>query len=347
MMLVLEQLIATVQQNCHITDARHARNMTLCSYLLEMREYYRWEHRLSPSEPPSRAEVSRWLAARETLWDELEEREFSSLAIEDQLIDPFAVDTVNRALLPHGLVYGAGIGRFHKPHFFLAELARQEVRDGVSILVSGREFARDLTAAPAAMRQGIVYLRREALTRWLWEKAEAWDDQQREGAFKRAFDCYGFDADPESAIGRMTEGEGETLILHELGEHAAGLLLGADWEEMLASFSGRRAEVLARAVRDNLADCLVTLPTLLEREAFASLHFWFANFDGMRRALFPTLADAYALWRDGGSSDAIAAASAAGRSHWHEAGLHLVSLYRQGGVEAKIEALIAADTLAL
>ena len=139
MMPNLEQLIATVQQNCHITDARHARSMTLCGYLLEMREYYRWEHRLSPSEPPSRAEVSRWLAARETLWNDIEEREFSPLPIEDRLIDPFSSEAVNRALLPHGLVYGAGIGRFHRPHFFLAELARQEVRDGVSILISGRD----------------------------------------------------------------------------------------------------------------------------------------------------------------------------------------------------------------
>jgi hypothetical protein len=343
MMPHLEQLIITVQQNCHITDARHARNMTLCSYLLEMREYYRWEQRLSPSEPPSRVEVSRWLASREALWNDLEECEFSPLAIEGQLIDPFAVDAINRALLPHGLVYGAGVGRFHKPHFFLAELARQEVRDGVSILVSGREYARDLTAAPAALRQGIVYLRQEALERWLWEKAEAWNDKP--GAFKRAFDCYGLAEDPASAIARMIEGESETLILHELGEHAAGELLGADWEEMLASFSGRRAEVLARAVRDNLADCLVTLPALLSREA--SLHFWFANLDGMRRALFPTLASAYALWREEGRSDAIASACAAGSRHWAEAGLHLVSLYRQGGAEARIAALAEAVTLAL
>jgi len=39
----LSALIDTVQKNCTIADARHARDMTMCTFLLEMREYYRWE----------------------------------------------------------------------------------------------------------------------------------------------------------------------------------------------------------------------------------------------------------------------------------------------------------------
>jgi len=347
MSIAREQLVAVVQQNCHIADAAHARNMGLCSYLLEMREYYRWEAGLPLSSPPPRAEVGRWIAARERYWNELEDCEFSPLPVGDEDLDPFAVDAVNRALLPHGLVYGAGIGRFHQPHFFLAELERQELRDGVVILVSGREVARDLSAAPAATRAGTVYLRREALTRWLWEKAEAWDGQQRDGALKRALAHYGYDADRQGAIARMSAAEGETLILHELGEHAAGRLLGPGWEEMLAGFSGKRAEILARAVRDNLADCLSTLPSLLEREAAASLHFWFANFDGMRRALFPRLALAYRDWCERGQSAVLAAAIAAGAGHWQDVGRRLLALQRQEGAEAQMAALAEADTLAL
>lgn len=345
----LDALIDKVQQNCHIADARHARSMTLCNYLLEMREFYRWEHGLLPSEPAPRAEVGRWIALREALWNDLEESEFAPLPFRDELIDPFASDAINRGLLPHGLVYGAGIGRFHKPNFFLGELLRHEERNGVSVLVCGCEYARDLTAAPAALRQDTVYLRQESLRRWLWEKAEAWGAKPRDGALKTALDAYGYAAGVDHAIERMTEGESETLILHELGEHAAGLLLGRDWEEMLAGFSGRRAEVLARAVRDNFADCLVTLPALLEREASPSLYFWFSNFDGMRRALFPALAHAFDLWSEGGGSGAIAEALEAGRSHWAEAAGRLLELHRQrgAGAEAEIAALIAADTLAL
>lgn len=44
------ELVETVQKNCHIADANHARNLTMCTYLLEMREFFRWENELpSPS----------------------------------------------------------------------------------------------------------------------------------------------------------------------------------------------------------------------------------------------------------------------------------------------------------
>jgi len=39
----LSTLQATVQRNCHISDARHAGQHSLCIFLLKMREYYRRE----------------------------------------------------------------------------------------------------------------------------------------------------------------------------------------------------------------------------------------------------------------------------------------------------------------
>ena len=39
----IQPIIDTVQHNCHIADARHAGDYTLCVYLLKMREMYRWE----------------------------------------------------------------------------------------------------------------------------------------------------------------------------------------------------------------------------------------------------------------------------------------------------------------
>ena len=38
----VQALSAVVQRNCDISDARHARDFTMCVYLLRMREYYRW-----------------------------------------------------------------------------------------------------------------------------------------------------------------------------------------------------------------------------------------------------------------------------------------------------------------
>lgn len=285
-----QHLVEAVQRNCHIADARHAREMTLCTYLLEMREFYRWEAGIPLGDPLARPEVGPWLNAREALWETLADAEFGALPVAGAAHEPFAVAEINRALVPHGLVYGAGIGRFGKPHFFLGRLDRREEVDGLSVLVCACEYARDLTTIPAALQGGTVIVRREALAQWLWEKAEAWNMKRTPGALALALAAHGYADDPRAALERMTDAETATLILHERGEHAAGRLLGAAWEERLACSGKRRAEILMRAVRDNLADCLVTLPALVERQAWPSLWFWCANFDGMRRELFPALA---------------------------------------------------------
>lgn len=323
-------LLEAVQRNCHIADARHAREMTLCTYLLEMREYYRWEHDLPPGGALPRDDVGRWITEREALWESVAHEEFRPLPLARALHDPFAVAEVNAALLPRGLVYGAGIGRFRKPHFFLGRLARSETHGGLTVLVCDCEYARDLTAIPAALQSGTVIVRRESLRQMLWEKAEAWGVKQKPGAMARALAGYGYAADPAGALARMTECETATLILHERGEHAAGRLLGPEWERMIAGFSTRRAEIVARAVRDNLADCLVTLPSLIERQAWASLHFWFANFDGLRRDLFPRLAAAYEHWVATDDAGPLRQAIAAGADHLQRVAGRLLALDEAG-----------------
>jgi hypothetical protein len=138
----------------------------------------------------------------------------------------------------------------------------------------------------------------------------------------------------------MAEQEAETLILHELGEAMAEPLLGAAWPNLVASLKGRRAEILVRAVRDNLADCLSTLPRLIEREAACSIHFYFANFEGMRASLFPLLEIAYRRWRESGNLGPMRAAALAGSVHWHEVALRLLRGH-QGG-PAAAEEIVAA-----
>ncbi len=331
----LPVLIEAVQANCHIADARHARELTMCNYLLGMRELYRWEQEVPLSRPLPKEELGAWLSQREALWGELEASDFRPLPVGGERYDPFAIAAINAALAPHGLIYGGGYGRFGKPHFFLGELLRREERLGVTVLVSGCEYARDLWAPPAALQDGRVFLRQDALRRWLWEKIEIWGVRKADGALKAALDGYGFGADPEAALERMAAQESETLILHELGEAMAEPLLGPAWREMLASFTGRRAEILARAVRDNLADCLSTLPELLDRGAGSSIHFYFANFEGLRRSLFPRLADAYARWRESGDPTALQEALAAGRSHWTNAGQRLLTAREDDPAQAE------------
>ena len=333
-------LVQSVQRNCHIADARHAREATLCNYLLEMREFYRWENEVPLAQPLPRRELGSWISEREALWDGLQADSLERLTLGARSYDAFDVAAINAALVPQGLVYGGGYGRFGKPHFFLAQLERQEQRQGLTLFVAGCEYARDLTAPPAALLDGTVFLRRDALRRWLWDKIEIWGVRKAEGALKSALEWYGFEADAEAALARMAEQESETVILHELGEALAEPLLGSAWRDLVASFSGRRAEIVARAVRDNLADCLSTLPQLIARDAAGPIHFYFANFEGMRSRLFPLLARAYGRWRESGSVDSLREAARAGCAHWHETGLALLQVYQTDPAAA--EAAIAA-----
>jgi hypothetical protein len=336
----MARLVAAVQGNCNIADARHAREAALCTYLLGMREFYRWEHGVPYGISPPRQDVGRWISEREALWEDVIEHDFTSLRIEHRDFDPFDAPAINEALSGSGLVYGGGIGRFGKPHFFLARLAREEARGLTRLMVCDCEYARDITAMPAALQGDTLVVRREALRQWLWEKAEGWSVKRQDGALQEALAAYDFDSNPVAAIEHMTDVETETLALHEEGEFLAGQNLPG-WGSMIAGFSHKRPEILARAVRDNLADCLVTLPGLIERQAWASLALWFSNFDGMRRELFPSLVVAYSR-KVGADMTVVAADNGlvlslrglidAGRVHWLKVAQQLL-LLDEGAIE--------------
>ncbi len=330
-----DRLVAAVRSNCQTSDARHARNMTMCTYLLEMREQYRWERGVALDAVLPRGEVGAWLSEREAQWDALEHGDYLPLPSADAQVDPFAAAAVNRTLVPRGWVYGAGVGRFGKPQFFLAELEREEWRNGVRVLVAGREHARDLAPAPAALHADTIHVRTDVLRRLLWQRAALWTQRRAGGAFKAALDACGFADDPMCALERMVEAEIETLVLHELGEHAAGVSLSPAWECMLDGFVERRAELFARAVRDHLADCTVTLPALVARGASASIHFWFAGLDGLRGELFPRARTAYDSWRRGDDGRALVAAAADGAIHWRRVCDKALALAEGGGSDAE------------
>lgn len=324
----LPRLIETVQVNCDIADARHARETTLCNYLLGMRELYRWEQELPLFQALPKDEVGAWLTQREARWDDLEEIDYRPLEVDGEQYAPFDSIAINRALMPYGLVYGGGYANWGNPNFFLAQLQRSEQRSGLTVLVSGCEYARGIAAPPAALNQDTVFLRTDAMRRWLWGRFEIWGVHKADDALSAALDCYGDDG-AEKQLERMAARESETLILHEVGESLAEPMLGLGWREMRASLNSRRAELLLRAVRDNLADCLSTLPELIKRGEPGSIHFYFANFDGIRRKLFPRLAEGYEYWRVNGDVAALVEAADAGRTHWHDEARRMLDAWKR------------------
>ncbi|MCW5635452.1 MAG: hypothetical protein KIT17_19095 [Rubrivivax sp.] len=315
----LQPLVAGVQRNCHVADARHAAEMTLCTYLLQMRELYRWEQGLALGAPLARDAVGAWMAEREALWARLAEEDYRPLPLPGAAVacaDPFDVDAVNAALAPASLVYGAGLLAHGRPVFFLADLHGQGRREGLDVLQAGRERARTLLAPPAALGgggAGPIVLRRESMARWCWERTEAHAMRPRPGSALHAMLAhYGLDRDFEAGLPRWIDDQCETAVWHEIGEHRLSRRWGEGWAELRgvaapspgeALAQAGRIDVLVRALRDQLADLGVTLPALLARGEPGPLHVWFAAYEGLREASFPALAEGYRAWRagDGGA----------------------------------------------
>lgn len=348
MSAIVRQIQETVQRNCHIADARHGGEFGMCAYLLKMRELFRWEKGFALGEHLPNDLVGDWLSAREALWQVLREEEFVPLEIDGEHFDPFDAEAINEAIEPLHLVYSAGLISGAKPHFFLGRLVQKELpADGFALRVADTELARGLSAPPAMTNGRTIYLRREALRRYLWEKLESWRWNRPSNAFSRAMAHYPIEDDLNRALEEMTEAELVATREHEIGEYQAGELLGDAWNRMLLDVSGSPAELLARAVRDHIADCSRTLPMLVRAEKVASIHFFAGNLSAMRREIFPGLQAAYDEWRRELDLEPLQAIATIGLEHWTMVAHELLAIYERYGAGAAkpIEQLVAVNRL--
>ena len=336
-----------VRANCHIADAKHATDYTLCVYLLKMREYFRWERDIAFNAALPHKDLTHWLTQRESRWESLQEKGFNPVPVLDRQHDPFDAEAINETLNELGYVYSSGYGHNLKPMFFLGALESCTTHDGYTLVVSGREFARDLASPPAMSQGNTIFVRRESLRRMLWEKIEEWRWNRPANAMQSALDCYDFDTAIDQSLNAMTDNELRSALLHEIGEVQAGELLGSEWESMLASLSHSKAEIMVRAVRDHLADALSTLPGLLADMNIASLHFYMANMTNMRKQLAPQLVSAYEIWALSGDAQELEELAKESASHWQGLAEHILELYREQGHEchAALILLIEANTL--
>ena len=338
-------LCETVQKNCDISDARHAANYTLCVYLLKMREYFRWENGYSYDDILPKEDIGNWVQERECLWEKLEEENYIPLLIDGKKFDPFDTENINQALAPKGYVYSGGVGQRSAPHFFLGKLETKEVYNDFTMYVSADECARDLTAPPAMTLGNNVFIRRESLRRYLWEKYQDWQWHKHENAMARALSFYDFEKNVDAALDKMTDNELEAVALHEIGEFIASQELDDSWREMIVNLPRSRAEIMARAVKDLLADCLSTLPGLMENYNPASLHFYAANIVAMRKELFPSFLDAYQIWVDTNNLKPLKTLVATGVQHWSSLANDMLESYTKDMDLLKLENLVQQNIL--
>ncbi|UCG11087.1 MAG: hypothetical protein JSU72_11005, partial [Deltaproteobacteria bacterium] len=297
-MLDLDGTVSQVIRNCSISDARHAGIYSICGLALRLRDLYKWEKGLDPWKEEESSELLEWIEGKEEEWDGLREEDYSDITIHGARYDPFDTRGINGVLNPHGFFYGAGYVHSLKPSFFLAILEDEREVDGYGVYTVNRELARDLLTIPALSQDRSIVLRQESAKLFLWDQILFIKKSGRR-ALRFGLENYGLTTeDPESIrrnLARIIAAEIETYIYHELGELKDTAFQPDLWREIIATFPHTPIEFLARAVKDLLADTTEhgRLPHIVGKRKAASLGFYVAFFDGIRKELFPELPKAF------------------------------------------------------
>jgi len=297
-MFEIEAVTRQVLDNCDITDAQHAGLYSTCGLALRLRDLYKWEHRLNPWEEKDSSEILDWIGEKEALWEKLAEAKFRAISIQGISYDPFDTAGINVALEPHGLFYGAGYAFSLKPTFFLAEIENKTLRTGYTVYILGRELARDLLTLPALSQDQSILLRTESARLFLWDQV-AYLKKSSRAALHFALEQCGLNDHPPEELARhlpeILAAQKDNYIYHEIGELRDTTFRPKIWREIIAAFPHSPVELLARGLKDLLADSHQngTLPHLINNRQTAGLGFYTAFQDGMPRELFPELREAF------------------------------------------------------
>ncbi len=325
----LKDLCQQVQRNCAIADATYARNQSLCTYLLTMREYYRWAHDLPLDAHLPTSAVGQWIREQERLWDQLEGASLQPLSWNGAAFDPFDDHRLNQALAPSGWFYCAGIGRFGKPHFCLAQLQLSEPIESIRCWHLGREIARDSTLVPATYRTGEIIIRTESIRRLAWEKWSLWRARPQELLARRLAMTAFADSSDGCDLDRLTAALVTLLIRHEVGEARIDALISpAQWHALLTSAGNRTNELFVRLLRDQLANALVLLPFLADQDP-AMVHLHFALAEGMERRLIAQAYQSYLCWANDPQEKLLLALAAQQQDQWHTIITTVIARYHQ------------------
>ncbi len=252
----LRSLIEQVAYNCDVSDSRYWGFFSMCGLLMSLRILYMAKHDFAPWAQIDRDDISKWIAAKEARWDELEDEDFKDIEIDGTIYDPFDAVAINSVLAEKGLVYGAGYGLFKKPSFFLADLQSQTELRGCTVYFSAAEHERDLFTSPGMLRENQIFLRLQPLRVLLWDKfLESQAKNNRALAY--AFLQYGLEAGQpmdevfEKNFDELVRRYAEVILYHELGEVAEAI---PEWPDILLEVDTKESEFFLRAVEDLLSD---------------------------------------------------------------------------------------------
>jgi len=305
----LSTFIEDIQHNCNISDARDHGIYTMCTMVLKLRNLYKWEKGLQPWEEPETADLLDWIEAKENFWATIVDEPFRPLSVSGKTLDSFDLEEINGALLGTKVQYGAGFGRSMKTVFFLAEIIEQRRLEGCSIVILGKEWAKEM-AAPFAMAQdGLIIIRKESLRFFFWDQIMEVRSSCR-NAIRQALQPYGVykngTLDRElfkSALDTIVEKEMNLFIYHEIGEIRQTTLTSDALRLIIGHFPGTVLEFVSRAVKDILADTHPRglLAYAIRERRDSSLGFYLSMLDGLRERLFPEIIAAWQLFQADGN----------------------------------------------
>jgi hypothetical protein len=350
----LDNIAAQVLKNCCISDSRHAGLYSVCGLALRLRDLYKWEKRLDPWMEKESSEILEWIGEKEIQWEQVAENDFEEISIDGEKYDPFDVEGINAVLEPKGLIYGAGYVHSLKPTFFLAYLEDKMEIEDYTVYILGRELARDLFTVPALSQENCILVRKESAKLFLWDQIFFIKESGRK-ALRFGLENYGLKMqDPELIhrnLARISAAELHTYIYHEVGEIRDTVFQRDIWREIIATFPHTPTELLARTVKDILADTNEhgTLQYIVRERKTASLAFYVAFLDGLRKELFPQIIDAFQNFSRTHQWPLIDKAISDGHDMAKEHAETMIEIFRTGkkkhdmnGVENEIESRLLA-----
>jgi hypothetical protein len=298
-----------VKHNCDISDARDNGIYSICTLVLKLRNLYKWEKGLEPWQEPDSPVLLDWIAAKEEYWETIKDKPFSRIPINGEDVDPFLLTIINEYLSSGNHIYGAGYGRSMKAVFFIAEVLEGRTVEGCQTLILGEEKVRELSGPFAMLQDGVIYIRKEPLRFFFWDQIQEVNSSSRI-AMQQALACYGLSngacsSDRQKLIemfDTIIDQELEIFIYHEVGESQKNSLNSKVLKKTISAFPGSALELVARAVKDILADTHPKglLCHILAREKKSSLGFYVSFLDGMRKHLFPEISEAsQQFWESG------------------------------------------------
>lgn len=340
---LFQSLSRQIMNNCHRSDAAFAGSFSLCSLLLRLRDYYKWELGFPPWVEMNPGEVLGWIDERERYWERLD-TSIQPLTIEGRVFDPYDADKINQLIEPDGFYYSAGFAAFMKPSFVLGEIIKYKKINGFRVYYLGREAARDLYSAPAQTKDDEIILRKRPFAAYFWDMMLG-ASQYRKRLLEFVLHQYGLTSRSHKTeprvwsdkFSRLLDTEVEAFFWHEYGEAVDDVIPVELWREMIASHPRSRVELMARTLKDLLADTGENgrLKFIVDRKRESSLYLFVAFIDGLASRLFPEATAALGKFEDDADWDLIENTRLTVYGRIASMAVRLIELYKESNGRSK------------